>query len=243
MFFQSFSKNVLCANLLPRCPGVPTPPAGSPAAPRTLRKGGCGLVPGSREPLTSPIQPQVLVTLRQHSQGSGDPCCPGLQAWSRPPLPVLWKVPSAAPEARGRWTDSCGSEDTGKVCPGSRAQCSCPPSPPIWLDPGLKGRAQRPQEVAQTGSTHELRDRRDPLMTEAPAAFGPGSHGKPCPEIHGPWVKSGASATSGHADQSDSCPWCGERGRIFPACPDPCPRLPHTHGLASSSLFPRQQQQ
>lgn len=73
-----------------------------------------------------PCRPaEAPVTRGQRSQRIG--------AWSRPPLSALWAVPSAALEAPGRWTDSCGREDRGKVAPepGSAPQgLPAPPSAP-----------------------------------------------------------------------------------------------------------------
>lgn len=79
-----------------------------------------------RDGTAAPARPaEAPVTRGQRSQRIG--------AWSRPPLSALWAVPSAALEAPGRWTDSCGREDRGKVAPepGSAPQgLPAPPSAP-----------------------------------------------------------------------------------------------------------------
>lgn len=66
----------------------------------------------------------------------------GLRAQSRRPLAALAKGPSAVPGAPGRWTDSCGREDRGTVCPGSWAQ-----DPPPW--PAMHTLPAAPSQPAQ----------------------------------------------------------------------------------------------
>lgn len=65
---------------------------------------------GGSEGTAVPARPAAApVTRGQHGQGIG--------AGSRPPLPALWKVPAAALEAPGRWTDSCAVRTEGRCAP------------------------------------------------------------------------------------------------------------------------------